>query len=153
MLLLSLVALGYGGLCGEKNKTGSSAGSFNLTAKAISSTAVALAWQDNTDSEDGFKIKRKTGSSGIYEEIAAVAPNTTSLTNTASFGASTTYYYQVEAYSANVSSNEASAVPWGDWQAISAGSMHSVAIKTNGTLWAWGYNGVRLQRKWQFLRG
>jgi len=27
------------------------------------------------------------------------------------------------------------------WSAISAGDVHSVAIKTDGTLWAWGHNG------------
>jgi alpha-tubulin suppressor-like RCC1 family protein len=29
----------------------------------------------------------------------------------------------------------------GAWAGISAGLFHSVAIKTDGTLWAWGYNG------------
>lgn len=27
-----------------------------------------------------------------------------------------------------------------DWATIAAGDQHSLAIKTNGTLWAWGYN-------------
>jgi alpha-tubulin suppressor-like RCC1 family protein len=26
------------------------------------------------------------------------------------------------------------------WQSVAAGSVHSIAIKTDGTLWAWGYN-------------
>jgi alpha-tubulin suppressor-like RCC1 family protein len=29
----------------------------------------------------------------------------------------------------------------GDWASVSCGRTHVVAIKTNGTLWAWGYNG------------
>ena len=28
-----------------------------------------------------------------------------------------------------------------DWSQISAGDVHSLAIKSNGTLWAWGWNG------------
>ena len=28
-----------------------------------------------------------------------------------------------------------------DWASIAAGELHSIALKTNGTRWAWGYNG------------
>ncbi len=27
------------------------------------------------------------------------------------------------------------------WQSVSAGGVHTVAVRTDGTLWAWGYNG------------
>ncbi|MBK7310664.1 MAG: hypothetical protein IPI93_07690 [Sphingobacteriaceae bacterium] len=27
------------------------------------------------------------------------------------------------------------------WKSIAGGGLHSIAIKTDGTLWAWGYNG------------
>ena len=30
-----------------------------------------------------------------------------------------------------------------DWTAIAAGDFHSLALKSNGTLWGWGHNGVR----------
>lgn len=28
-----------------------------------------------------------------------------------------------------------------NWKSIAAGSFFSLAVKTDGTLWAWGYNG------------
>ena len=27
-----------------------------------------------------------------------------------------------------------------DWKEVKAGTNHTVAIKTNGTIWVWGYN-------------
>ena len=35
----------------------------NLTATAVSSTQINLAWQDNSNNEDGFKIERCQGNS------------------------------------------------------------------------------------------
>ena len=58
---------------------------------------VTLTWEDNSTNELNFKIERKTGSKGIYEEIATVGPNVTSYTDTG-LSPSTTYYYRVRAY-------------------------------------------------------
>jgi alpha-tubulin suppressor-like RCC1 family protein len=32
-------------------------------------------------------------------------------------------------------------IPGTTWSSISAGNQHSLATKTDGTLWSWGYNG------------
>ena len=40
-----------------------------------------LSWADNSKDEEGFRIERKKGTQGKYEEIAIVAPNVTSYTD------------------------------------------------------------------------
>ena len=37
-----------------------------------------LVWTDNSNNEDGFKIERKTGTTGAYAEVAVLGPNITS---------------------------------------------------------------------------
>ena len=40
-----------------------------------------LAWTDHSNNEDGFKIERKTGTTGIFSQIATVAANVTYYTD------------------------------------------------------------------------
>jgi hypothetical protein len=68
----------------------------NLTATAASSTQVNLVWKDNSSNETGFKIERKTGSNGTWAQIATVAANALSYSNTG-LSAGTTYLYRVRA--------------------------------------------------------
>jgi hypothetical protein len=72
----------------------------NLSANAVSSNQINLSWTDNSTKrtqENGFKIERGSSSSGPWIEIATVAANATSYSNTG-LSASTTYYYRVRAY-------------------------------------------------------
>ena len=69
----------------------------SLTATAVSSSQINLAWTQNSSDETGFKIERKTGAAGTYAEIAIVGANVTSYSNT-SLSAGTTYFYRVRAY-------------------------------------------------------
>ncbi len=69
----------------------------NLSATAVSSSRINLSWSDNSYGEDGFKIERKTGASGIYSQIAVTAANTTSYADTG-LDELTTYHYRVSAY-------------------------------------------------------
>jgi chitodextrinase len=84
-----------------------------LSATATSSSQINLAWTDNSNNEDGFKIERKTGSGGTYSEIATVGAGVTTYNNTG-LTANTQYYYRIRSYNSagNSSySNEANATP------------------------------------------
>src|SRR6202162_4233502 len=47
----------------------------NLVAAASSSSTTSLRWADNSNNETGFKVERKTGTSGTYAEIARQGPD------------------------------------------------------------------------------
>jgi len=83
-----------------------------LTANAVSTTQINLAWVDNSFNESGFKIERKTGPSGTYSEIATTAAGATTFNNTG-LQPSTQYFYRVRATNLggnSTYSNEASAM-------------------------------------------
>jgi hypothetical protein len=50
----------------------------NLTAKARGKNKIGLAWQDNSNNEDGFRIYRSEGNPDNFEEITTVGSNITS---------------------------------------------------------------------------
>ncbi|HSF38941.1 MAG TPA: fibronectin type III domain-containing protein [Thermoanaerobaculia bacterium] len=65
-----------------------------LTANPVSATEVALAWQDNSNNEDQFKIEQMVG--GAYQEIRTVGANVTT-TRITGLSASTAYTFRVRA--------------------------------------------------------
>ena len=67
-----------------------------LTATAVSSSQINLAWTDTSANEDGFKIERSNNGSS-WSQIATVGPNTTTYSSTG-LSANKTYYYRVRAY-------------------------------------------------------
>jgi hypothetical protein len=75
----------------------------NTTAKGA-----ILTWTDNSSTESGFKIERKTGTTGTFAEIATVSANVVTYTDTeASLAIGSTYCYRVRAYIASPSDNSA----------------------------------------------
>jgi len=100
----------------------------NLTATTVSSSQINLAWTDQTTSESGFKIERKTGAAGTYAEIFTTGVNVTTHSDNG-LTASTPYFYRVRAFNAtNVSAytNEANAT-------TSAGAPTTPAAPSNLT--------------------
>ena len=80
----------------------------NMTANAVSSSQINLAWSDGSSNEAGFKLERSADGSTGWSEIADLAANSTNY-NDMGLTASTAYYYRVSAYNANGSSGFASA--------------------------------------------
>src|SRR6266571_3885219 len=76
----------------------------NLTASAVSSSQVDLAWTDNSDNEVGFRILRCQGV-GCFDfgAVASVGPNTTAYSDVGRTE-NTLYRYQIEAFNAGGSS-------------------------------------------------
>ena len=75
-----------------------------LNSTPISNSQINISWTDNSNNEDGFKIERKTTSSGTYSEIAQVGPNIATYNNTGLTGG-TQYCYRVRSY--NTAGNSA----------------------------------------------
>jgi len=123
----------------------------NLRLTAVSNTQINLAWWDNSTTETGFKIERKTGSAGTWAQIATVGANITSYSNTGLAGA-TTYYYRVRA-NAGTANSLYSNEPYATTYAVAAPTnlVASIASTTSATL-TWTDNatnetGFKIERK------
>jgi chitodextrinase len=106
------------------------AGPSKLSAVDASTSKINLSWADNSSYESGFKIERKIGTGATYSQIADIAADQTSYSDTG-LNEATTYYYRVHAYDTDeVSdySNEASATT----DSKSSGDGGSCFINTAG---------------------
>jgi len=75
------------------------------TATAVSSSQINLTWIDNSASETGYKIERKTGLAGTYSQIALVGANVQSYPDTNGLAPNTKYYYRVRATNGTLDSD------------------------------------------------
>jgi hypothetical protein len=90
--------------------TSAPAAPSGLAATAVSRSRIDLAWNDNSTSENGFKIERSANGNS-WTQIATVAPNVRNYSATG-LSANKTYYFRVRAYNAlgnSAYSNTASA--------------------------------------------
>ena len=79
----------------------------SLTASAQAPAkggGIALAWADKSSNEGGFLVERKNGSTGTWQPLKTVSPNTTKYTDTSTVSR-TNYTYRVRAY--NIAGNSA----------------------------------------------
>ena len=82
---------------------------ISLAAQALSSTEIKLTWRDTSGTETGFKIERKSGTSGFFAQIGTVGANATTFTSTGLFPRST-YTYRVRAHNGTTNSAYSSVV-------------------------------------------
>lgn len=67
-----------------------------LSSTAISTSQINLSWTDNSQTEEGFKIERKSAG-GDFVQIATIGPNVSTYSNTG-LNPATSYTYRVRAY-------------------------------------------------------
>lgn len=83
------------------NETGTSlivpAPPSNLQYTVISSTQIKLTWNDNSSSEYGYIVERKTGEDEKWTQITWLSANTTTFSH-AGLTPYTQYFYRVKAY-------------------------------------------------------
>jgi phosphodiesterase/alkaline phosphatase D-like protein len=73
----------------------------NLTAAAVSSNQINLAWTYSYTGQTGFAIEQSTPDNQHYTQITTVGANVTSYKVTG-LTPSTVYYYRIRAYNSNV---------------------------------------------------
>ncbi|KXH84949.1 hypothetical protein AU378_04115 [Chryseobacterium kwangjuense] len=110
----------------------------------ITSTSATLNWLPSTSAPNG-------GYNYVYSTSPTMTGSATAATSTtanlANLLPNTTYYWWV---AANCVTSQSIWAPGGSfttlpnqtgcWKTVSAGTFHSLGIKTDGTLWAWGNN-------------
>ena len=72
----------------------------NLTAQVISINQINLKWEDISINETGFKVERRTGTSGNFIEITSLQQNSITYSDN-SVSSGSIYYYRVCSYDAN----------------------------------------------------
>lgn len=101
----------------------------NLTASAVSSSQINLAWSDNSSNEDNFRIERSTDGS-TWSSLTTLSANVISYSNTG-LAPNARYYYRVRASNAggnSAYSNTANAT-------TQSGNSTTVYQAENGTLY------------------
>ena len=124
----------------------------NLTATTGGQSQINLAWTDNSNNEDGFKIERKT-TNGAYVEIATVGANLASYADL-NLAAATQYFYRLRAVNnggPSSYSNEANATTL-QGPPAAPGNLTAVTISNNQINIAWTDHasneaGFKIERK------
>ena len=137
----------------------------NLSATAVSTNQIDLAWRPDPGGQDGFKIERapdNEGNPGAWTQVATARAHATTFRD-GKLEPGTTYWYRVRAYNCSGNSefsNAAAAttlqppcpstiVQWGESLtnlpsgmdgvvAVAAGIFHNLALKNDGTVMGWG---------------
>jgi hypothetical protein len=84
----------YSNEAGATTMSSAPAAPTNASVSTVSDTQLSLVWSDNSSNETGFKVVRKTGTSGSWSVVATTGANVTSLADSG-LSATTLYVYRV----------------------------------------------------------
>ena len=126
----------------------------SATATAVSSSRINLTWVDNSSSETGYMIERKTGATGTYPQIDQVDANEQSYSDTNGLAANTKYYYRIRATNGTIYSdysNEPFATTLLD-APVAPSDLTITSVLSNRVSLSWADNsnnetGFKIQRK------
>ena len=89
----------YSATAGATTLAGAPAAPSGLTATAVSSSKIKLAWQDNSSNETGFNIERASAAGGPYTKIGSVGAGVKSYSDTG-LPPAATRHYRVQSFNA-----------------------------------------------------
>ena len=133
----------------------------SLQAVVTPAGGVSLSLLDNSSNEAVFTLEQKVGGTGAYSVVANLSPNTTSFLYAPPYGFAPGQQlcYHMRAYDGLLTysgySNEVCVTPSqvpvdpicaassplvGSAAKVAAGSNHTLSLRTDGTVWAWGSN-------------
>lgn len=126
----------------------------SLKATTVSTTQINLSWTDSSGNESGFRIRRRSTTTGSWTVIASVGQNVTSYQNNG-LTAGRTYYYVVTSYNSSgesVLSNQVSATTTNTTIPNAPTSLAAVAVSPLQVNLTWADNstnetGFRLSRR------
>ncbi|HWS54795.1 MAG TPA: fibronectin type III domain-containing protein [Pyrinomonadaceae bacterium] len=125
-----------------------------LTATATGSSTISLAWGDNSNNEDGFRVERCAGAGcSNFAQVGQTGAGATSFGDTG-LAPSTSYTYRVSAFNAGGSSapsNTASATTQGQTAPAAPSNLRVTSTAKNAVGLAWNDNsnnetGFQLER-------
>jgi regulation of enolase protein 1 (concanavalin A-like superfamily) len=117
----------------------------NLNASTVSSSQINLTWDDNSGSESNYIVERSLSGTGSWSQLASLAANTTSYSDTG-LNSSTTYFYRVHATNSggdSANTNVASATTQ------SSGTSTTVTFIPTGSNWKYLDNGSNQGTAWR----
>jgi subtilisin len=125
----------------------------SLTATVLSESEILLSWQDNSNEETGYRIRRRRGPGGAWSVLTTIGANSTSL-RVSGLNTGMMYYFTVSALNQegeSETSNEASAMT-GEDPPVPPSGLRAVALSTSLISLRWQDNstdevGFRLRRR------